>query len=169
MNNESWTQPSIVLNAIMASLTLVGIFIAVMAFRASRDAVNVMREQIKASTRPYVVVDLDERGGQIFLTVENAGISGAHNVKLIFPKNMNQGVFQYRRKNESGPAELTRRPIAFLAPRKKLEELIYEPSGHGDGYDLNTTVEVNYKDSSGVEYQESITLAHDGPLGLRDR
>lgn len=149
----------------MAVLTMVSVWVAVMAFRASREAVDVMREQIKASTRPYVVVDLDKRGKEVFLIVQNSGISAAHNVKLQFSKNMNQGVFQYHRKNESGPADLPRRPIPFLAPGKKLEELIFEPSGNNDAYDLNTTVEVSYKDSSGMEYKESIILAHDGPLG----
>ncbi len=156
---DSWKSPTSVLGIIMAVLTAVSVLATVLAYRVSSDAVDVMREQIKASTRPYVIVDLEEKGAEIYFTVTNLGGSAAHNVKLKF-----DGVLHYFRDGESGPAEIQDRSISFLAPGKKIEELIYKPKENWGQTGIKHTVVVSYVDSSGTTYSEAITLIHDGDI-----
>lgn len=153
MEENSWKTPNTILSIVMTALTCVSVWASVEAYHASRDAVDVMREQIKSAARPYVIADFTKRGSEEYLTLKNYGASAAHNVKIKFDPFLRNSI-----ENGSGPVEMQDEAITFLAPGAEKEELIFKPiTGMGRQGSKNKAT-VTYSDSSGVEYSDSMTL-----------
>ena len=72
------------INLFIAVITGLVCFATFKILTANRETVTVMREQIRASTRPYIEVSAWIRPGEsvIMLSIKNTGNSGALNLKL---------------------------------------------------------------------------------------
>ncbi len=132
----------------MLLLTAVSIWVSWSAYAASREATDIMREQIKASSRPYVVVELLDDGKEVYISVKNTGTSSAHEVTV-----NSKHLLRYETDDGSGPLRLFKTPITFLAPGANLKELLMRP-----GYEARFELNVHYHDDQGTKYNEACTL-----------
>jgi hypothetical protein len=111
-------QINIAIAIISACSTLLTLAVVVATFkilRANQETVSVMKEQIRAVSRPYVQVRPWVRVGtsMLMLTIENTGASAAHNLKLTMDKDFHSN-------GDANPSRNLRQYTAFVHPIESL-------------------------------------------------
>jgi hypothetical protein len=102
-------------------VSLAVVYVSYLVVKANREAVNVMREQLDASTRPYIYVAPDTRPMTtlLLLRVANTGASAAKNLRLKLDRDYYFNAEKSDSKNIRCYAAFTHVIEAF-APRAEL-------------------------------------------------
>ena len=111
-------QINLAIAIISASSTVLTLAVVVATFkilRANQETVAVMKEQIRAVSRPYVQVRPWVRVGttMLMLTIENSGASAARNLKLTMDKDFHSN-------GDANPGKNLRKYTAFVHPIESL-------------------------------------------------
>ena len=141
-------------NIILTILTGIYAVLTYFIMRANHAAVDAMRAQVAATTRPYVHFDMVTKGALIELVLKNTGASGAFDVKVdITPKL--EAILRGRKE----PACLVSFPISMLSSGRELRECICSIDElKKQSPELTFIGTVSYKDASDQSFTEPFRM-----------
>lgn len=150
------------LTGLLVLVTLIYVWLTHQILETNQKAVTAMKEQIKASVRPYVFYDLVPCGPLIEAHLKNGGITAAHNVRVSIQPELRIPTL-----GPVTPSALTGHPTSLLPPGRELVEFVGswdELKQHTGG--LAFTGVLTYNDSSGEQYKESFQIDLSARLGM---
>lgn len=155
----------VVLTGLSVVLTGVYAWLTHQIMVANRSAVEVMRQQVEASTRPYIDFDLVLDGATIEAVLRNVGSSAAMDLKVSTEPPLMSGSV-----NDKRPCRIVASTIAHFSPGREIREFVGGSAETGTTpHSKSFAVTIDYRDSSGKKFQEKFTadlLAFEGMLYL---
>lgn len=143
-----------ILTAFLLLVTAVYAYITYRILQANEKAVQHMKMQTVAISRPYVSIDVITHGPLISLFARNDGKSSAHAVSM----TVSPALHSYHRET-AHPSRIVEAGIAFMPPGKEIEEFLggwHEIESENSS--LKYTGVIKYSDSEGTQYEEPFTI-----------
>lgn len=78
---------SVFTNLFLALVTGVYVWLTWHMLKANRESTRIMQQQLEATLRPYIVVDVTVHGGLFLLKISNNGATAAENLNLRMSKD----------------------------------------------------------------------------------
>lgn len=151
-------------------VTVVLVLITAWYARATWVMASRMKQQTDALIAPRVVVRAERRDGNVWLVVENKGLSSARDVRLTADKPVptnDQGFFEPLQDHR-----LFREPPTHLAPDEKREMVIGSEAWVRENpnyYKPRFTITVSYTWSGGEPVNEDTPIEVDGLWSLAEQ
>lgn len=135
-------------------ITGVYAYLTLRLVETSRASVAAMKAQLEATTRPYVLFDLELHGNLVEASLRNTGVTAARQVTITIAPPLQVAVAA-----EIRPFQLAETPLTLLAPTRELREYIGRREHvRSLSADLRFSVSIRYEDAAGSVYDEHFAI-----------